>query len=148
MTTRGKALILASLLIMPGTLAQAQEGTGGDPAAGELVYKKCMTCHRIGPGAKNLIGPEHNGLIGRQAGTAPDFVYSSLNKAAGAAGLVWTEDNIFQYLADPNAFLKKFLTDKGKADQAVGVTKMVFKLPSEKERKDVIAYIKKFQDVK
>ena len=25
-----------------------------------------------------------------------------------------------QYLPDPNAFLKKFLTDKGKADLAIG----------------------------
>jgi cytochrome c len=89
----------------------------------------------------------HNGLIGRQAGTYPGFAYSALNKAAGDAGLKWTEENIFEYLPDPTAFLKKYLTDHGKADEAKGITKMVFKLPSEKERKDVIAYVKKFQDV-
>ena len=148
MMTRGSAFAIAAILLMPATHALAQEGTGGDPAAGEIVYRKCMTCHRIGPGAKNLVGPEHNGLIGRKTGVEPGFSYSPLNKAAGEAGLTWTEANIFEYLADPNAFLKKFLTDKGKADQATGVTKMAFKLPSEKERKDVIAYIKKFQDVK
>jgi cytochrome c len=102
-----------------------------------------MTCHRIGPGAKNAVGPTHNGLIGRTAGTVPGFAYSSLNKSAGEAGLVWTEQNIYDYLADPNEFLKKFLTDKGKADQATGSTKMAFKLADDKERKDVIAYIKK-----
>jgi len=148
MMTRGKSLILAGLLLLPASQSMAQDGTGGDATAGEQVYKKCMTCHRIGPDAKNLIGPEHNGLIGRPAGTAPGFAYSPLNKAAGAAGLTWTEANVFAYLEDPNAFLKKFLTDKGKADEAVGVTKMTFKLPSEKERKDVIAYIKTFQNAK
>ena len=148
MTSQGKALVLTGLLMLSAVPAMAQEGSGGDAAAGEAVYRKCMTCHRIGPGATTLVGPEHNGLIGRRTGQVPGFAYSPLNKAAGEAGLTWSEANIFEYLADPNAFLKKFLTDKGKADQAVGVTKMAFKLPSEKERKDVIAYIKKFQDVK
>jgi cytochrome c len=83
-------------------------------------------------------------VIGRQAGTAAEYGYSELNKAAGSNGLVWTEALIFEYLQEPTAFLKKFLTDKGKADLAQGATKMVFKLPDETDRKDVIAYLKKF----
>jgi len=121
---------------------------GGDPAKGEQIFKQCMTCHRIGPDAKNLVGPVLTGVIGRQSGTAPGFAYSDLNKHAGEAGLVWSEDLIFEYLPDPNAFLKKFLTDKGKADQATGSTKMVFKLAGEQQRKDVIAYIKTFSEKK
>ena len=77
---------------------------------------------------RNLVGPVLTGVIGRQSGTAPGFAYSALNKAAGENGLVWTDDLIMQYLPDPNAFLKKFLTDKGKADLATGSTKMAFKL--------------------
>jgi cytochrome c len=148
MTSLQKTFVFAGFLLLSAGQVMAQEGTGGDPIAGEIVYRKCMTCHRIGPGATTVVGPPHNGLIGRRTGQWPGFAYSPLNKAAGDAGLVWTEANIFEYLADPNAFLKKFLTENGKADQAVGVTKMAFKLPSEKERKDVIAYIMKFQDVK
>ena len=53
-----------------------------------------------------------------------------------------------QYLPDPNAFLKKFLTDKGKADLATGSTKMTFKLADEQQRKDVIAYVNKFSEKK
>jgi cytochrome c len=146
MPIRGSALAL--LAIVAATPVFAQDAGGGDATAGETVYKKCMTCHRIGPGAANAIGPVHNNLIGRPAGSVPKFAYSALNKAAGDAGLTWTEENIFQYLADPNAFLKKYLTDHGHADQATGMTKMVFKLPNDKERRDVIAYIKKFQDAK
>jgi cytochrome c len=44
----------------------------------------------------------------------------------------------------PSAFLKKFLTDKGKTDLATGSAKMLFRLPSEQERDDVIAYLKTF----
>jgi cytochrome c len=67
-----------------------------------------------------------------------------LNKAAGENGLIWNEETIFAYLPDPNAFLNNFLKEKGKPELAKGSTKMAFKLPSEKERKDVIAYLKKF----
>jgi cytochrome c len=113
-----------------------------DVAAGEAVFKKCRACHQVGAGAKAGVGPAQNSLIGRPAGTFEGFSYSALNKSAGEAGLVWTEENIFEYLADPNAFLKKFLTDKGKPDLATGSTKMVFKLADDQDRKDVIAYLK------
>ena len=136
------ALVAASLVI-PAGAAFAQDATKG-----EQVFKQCMTCHRIGPDAKNLVGPALTGVIGRQSGTAPGFAYSALNKAAGENGLVWSDDLIMQYLPDPNAFLKKFLTDKGKADLATGSTKMAFKLADEQQRKDVIAYINKFSDKK
>ncbi|NWG24371.1 MAG: c-type cytochrome [Pseudorhodoplanes sp.] len=127
-----------------GVLLSAGSAHAQDAAAGEIVFKKCMTCHRIGEGAKNAVGPALTGVIGRRAGTFPAFAYSPLNKAAGENGLVWSEELVNEYLPDPNAFLKKFLTEKGKADLAQGVTKMAFKLPSEKERADVIAYLKKF----
>jgi cytochrome c len=113
-----------------------------DAAAGEEVFRKCRACHQVGPTAKHGVGPIQNGVVGRTAGTIDGYNYSEINKAAGANGLVWTEENIFAYLADPNAFLKKFLTDKGKADLAGGNTKMVFKLADETDRKNVIAYLK------
>lgn len=124
------------------------EAIAQDAAKGEQIFKQCMTCHRIGPEAKNMVGPVLTGIIGRQSGTAPSFAYSALNKAAGENGLVWSDDLIMQYLPDPNAFLKKFLTDKGKADLATGSTKMVFKLADEQQRKDVIAYLNKFSEKK
>ena len=135
--------LVAAAGALPAGVASAQDATKG-----EQVFKQCMTCHRIGPDAKNLVGPVLTGVIGRQSGTAPGFAYSTLNKAAGENGLVWTDDLIMQYLPDPNAFLKKFLTEKGKADLATGSTKMAFKLADEQQRKDVIAYINKFSEKK
>jgi cytochrome c len=135
--------LVAAAAALPAGASSAQDATKG-----EQVFKQCMTCHRIGPDAKNLVGPALTGIIGRQSGTAPGFAYSPLNKAAGENGLVWNNELIMQYLPDPNAFLKKFLTEKGKADLATGSTKMAFKLADEQQRKDVIAYIDKFSDKK
>lgn len=136
-----KVVLAVGLLFALGAPGRAAEG---DPTKGAVVFKKCMTCHRIGEGAKNATGPVLNNVIGRQAGTAADFKYSALNQAAGQNGLVWSDQSIFAYLPDPTAFLKKFLTDAGKPDLAKGTTKMAFKLPKEQDRLDVIAYIKQF----
>ena len=57
---------VAAVVALAGGGAYAQDATKG-----EQVFKQCMTCHRIGPDAKNLIGPVLTGVIGRQSGTAP-----------------------------------------------------------------------------
>jgi len=143
-----KCLISLQAAAALATIVTAAPAMAQDAAKGEVVFKQCMTCHRIGPDAKNLVGPALTNVIGRQSGTVAGFAYSPLNKAAGEAGLVWSNDLIMQYLPDPNAFLKKFLTDKGQADKATGSTKMAFKLTDEQQRKDVIAYIDKFSEKK
>ncbi|MCD0418949.1 MAG: c-type cytochrome [Rhodopseudomonas sp.] len=132
-----KLLTIVSIAATAGALSIGT-ASAQDAAKGEAVFKQCMTCHRAD---KNMVGPALAGVVGRKAGTAPGFSYSPLNHHSGEAGLVWTQENIFAYLADPNAFLKKFLTDKGHADQAVGATKMTFKLANEQQRKDVVAYL-------
>ena len=134
---------VVAVLLSAGGSASAQDATKG-----EQVFKQCMTCHRIGPDAKNLVGPVLTGIIGRQSGTAPGFAYSAINKAAGENGLVWTNELIMAYLPDPGAFMKKFLTEKGKPELATGSTQMAFKLADEQQRKDVIAYIDKFSEKK
>ena len=139
------AIGMSILALVAGSAPALAQGKAED---GEAVFKKCMACHRVGPDAKNLIGPNLTGVLGRPAGTAEGYAYSELNKTAGSNGLVWSEDLIFQYLEDPSPFLKKFLTDKGKPDLASGATKMVFKLADEQDRKDVIAYLKTFSPAK
>lgn len=142
---------MTKVLVLAGTAAAMLLGTlsvgaahAQDAEKGEQVFKKCLACHRVGEGAKNGVGPMQNGVIGRKAGTVPEYRYSEINLAAGEAGLVWTEELVVQYLADPNAFLRKFLAEKGKPEFADKSTKMAFKLPDEQDRKDVVAYLKKF----
>ena len=139
---------LAGFFGLFATFVFAADLPKGDAAKGEAVFKKCMACHRIGPDAKNAVGPVLTGVVGRKTGTAPGFPYSKLNLAVGSVDHVWTEDKIFAYLEDPNTYLKKVLTDAGKPDLAVGATKMAFKLTDPTDRADVVAYLKTFSPAK
>ena len=118
-----------------GSIALAQEGDAG---VGEKVFKKCAACHNIGEGAKSKVGPALTGVIGRTAGTFEGFKYGKSIIAAGEAGLVWNEEEIFDYLANPKDFLRTKLDDK-KAK-----SRMAFKLKKAEDRQNVIAYLKTF----
>jgi cytochrome c len=99
-----------------------------DAAAGEKVFVKCKVCHQIGEGAKNFVGPVLNGVVGRPAGTYPDYHYSDANKNSG---ITWDEATLKEYLKDPKA--------------KVPGTKMVFPgLPSDEDIANVISYLKQF----
>ena len=128
--TRRRGALALSLFLLAGTagFALAQDG---NPEEGEEVFKKCRACHDVGPGAKNKVGPLLNDIIGRKAGTIEGFEYSTANKDAGSKGLTWTEDVMFKYLEQPLVFMQG--------------TKMAFAgLKDAQDRKDVIAYLKKF----
>lgn len=121
------AAAAAAVMTVGATAALAQDAENG-----EQVFKKCQICHRIGEGAKNLVGPQLNGIVGRKAGSAEGFNYSQANKDASAKGLVWTEEELNKYLEGPMAYMPG--------------TKMSFAgLKDETDRKDVIAYLKKFK---
>ncbi len=118
-------IALAALAASTG-ISAADEA--GDPAAGEKVFAKCKVCHQIGEGAKNAVGPELNGVVGRKAGTAEGYSYSSANKESG---ITWDEAALKEYLKNPRA--------------KVPGTKMIFPgLTSEKEIENIIAYLKQF----
>ena len=120
-----KAIVALAALAAAMTLNSAQ---AQDPAAGERSFAKCKICHRIGEGAKSLVGPELNGLDGRKAGSVPDYSYSDANKNSG---IVWNETTFKDYIKDPRAKIPK--------------TKMVFPgIKDEKEQNDLWAYLKQF----
>ena len=97
----------------------------GDAAAGEKVFKKCKACHSLVEGKKK-IGPSLFGVIGRAAGTAEKFKYSS---AMLESGLTWDDETLAKYLTKPRAL--------------VPTTKMSFAgLKKEDDIANVIAYIK------
>ena len=115
-------------VVLQAQPAAAQDGKAED---GAEVFKKCRACHDVGPGAKNKVGPLLNDIVGRQAGSIEGFNYSDANKAAGAKGLVWTDEVLFKYLENPLTFMQG--------------TKMAFAgLKDEQDRSDVIAYLKTF----
>ena len=106
----------------------------GDAAKGKAAFAKCGICHQIGPGAKTLVGPELNGIVGRKAASVADYtLYSAGMKKLGADGWVWTAENIDKWIADPKAMIP----DSPMALAFQGI-------PDAGERADIIAYLKTF----
>ena len=117
----GYSIMLASVGVfsMPPTV-HAQ----GDAAAGEKVFAHCAPCHSNKPG-ENKFGPSLAGVIGRKSGTEPGYNYSSAMKEAN---VIWDEKSLDEYLQGPGKFVRG--------------TRMVYFVPNEKDRQDVIAYLK------
>lgn len=89
--------------------APAADVAAIDPAliaAGEKVFKKCSACHQVGDGATNRVGPVLNGVMGRAAGSAEGFKYSDALQTMAADGLVWTDETLQEFLANPRGFMK------------------------------------------
>jgi cytochrome c len=137
------AALLATGTVIGPVLAQAQAPAPapaapaaaapreGDPAAGERVFTQCRACHQVGETARNLVGPQLNGLFGRQAGTVQGFNYSPAYKTPEVASKVWSPENFATYIRNPRAVTPG--------------TRMVFAgLRSENQIADLIAYLKQF----
>ena len=82
--------------------APDQAGAAGDPEAGERVVRTCAACHTLEPGTHRT-GPSLAGVFGRKAGTAAGF--HRYSDALRSADLVWREDTLDAFLADPQGFL-------------------------------------------
>jgi cytochrome c len=125
--------------------AAAPAFAAGDAEAGAKVFNKCQTCHVVANEAGETLagknaktGPNLYGVVGRTAGTYPEFKYGESIVALGASGFAWTEADIVTYVADPGAFLKDKLGDtKAKS-------KMMFKVKNETEAADVAAFLATF----
>ncbi len=123
-----KFIVSAAAFAAALVLSAAGARAAGDAEAGKQVFKKCHACHNVGENAKNAVGPELNGVVGRKAGTVEGYNYSEANKSSG---LTWDEATLDVYLTNPKA--------------KVPGTKMAFPgLPNEKDRADVIAYLASF----
>jgi cytochrome c len=73
----------------------------GSPLRGAQVFARCGRCHSLAPGS-NMAGPSLHGLFGRKAGSAPGYRYS---RAMRRSKLIWNEDTLSLYLADPRRFV-------------------------------------------
>src|SRR6266403_1874897 len=62
------------------------------------IVWQCQACHAVGPGAKNKLGPELNGLVGRRTGAAGGYQYSP---AVKNAGFVWDGTSFAAFIANP-----------------------------------------------
>jgi cytochrome c2 len=112
-----------ALLVVTTTPALGQDA---DITAGKKVFfNRCISCHQppslIGLTPDELAmneaalpadasestptrGPSLTGLIGRKAGTLPDYAYSD---AMRAADVIWTAETLKPYLLKPSAFIPR-----------------------------------------
>lgn len=110
----------------------AQFAITGDADAGERTFRKCQACHEVGAGAVPKAGPVLNGVLGRAAGTYPDFAYSpALLAAASEQDLIWNPQTLDAFLSKPKEFIDG--------------TKMTFVgLRKDADRANIIAYLATF----
>jgi cytochrome c len=126
-----KGLAIATLCIASAGAVQADNI--GDAKAGEKHFKLCKSCHQVGPGAKNRVGPQLNGLFGRKAGSVEGFKYSKGMMRAADGGLEWHAEQLHAYLENPK--------------NLVSGTRMNFRgMKDVDERADLIAYLRTFSD--
>ncbi|RZK99607.1 MAG: c-type cytochrome [Rubrivivax sp.] len=93
------ALVVTALSLM-GWHAWARADAVSELAHGEAIYSaRCQKCHSV---STNDVGPRHQNVVGRRAGSVSDFLYSAALKHSK---LVWTEENLDRWLANPEAVI-------------------------------------------
>jgi len=128
-TSQSLILALAAFCVAGASFAEDL----GDAANGAAVFKKCKSCHQIGEGAKNRVGPQLNGIFGKVAGSDADAKYSKSMKRAGVDGLVWTAQTLDAFIENPKALVSK--------------TRMSFRgISDPSDRADLIAYLRIYSD--
>ena len=90
----------------------------------EIFRAKCIRCHAM---ACNRNGPKLEGVIGRRAGSLPEF--DGYTTELKAAGFLWSEGKLDEFLADPNG--------------TVPGTLMAYagKIESSNDRRNLIAFL-------
>jgi len=87
-------------LLVSSASPQTAAAQGADAAAGQQAFNNaCRTCHTVKQG-DNRQGPNLHGIIGRKAGSLPDYGYSSAMKDAGFA---WDADKLGRFMENPDA---------------------------------------------
>lgn len=90
------------------------------------AFAICGACHKTEPGEKSVLAPNLFGIIGRKAGTQPEF--NNYSDAMKDSGIIWTPEELDTYLAAPQ--------------QVVPGTTMAFAgLKREKDRQAVVTYL-------
>ncbi len=86
----------ATMYMLSSSSSLAQDVPNG--AQQQLFNNACRTCHSIKKG-DNRLGPNLHQIIGRKAGSLPDYDYSPGMKNAD---FIWDEAKLALFIANPD----------------------------------------------
>jgi cytochrome c len=87
------------MLSASSSVSQKLLRQNADVMSGQLVFNNaCRTCHTTSEG-DNRLGPHLYKIIGRKAGSLPNYGYSSAMKGAD---FIWDETKLNRFIASPD----------------------------------------------
>jgi cytochrome c len=93
---------VACVLLSSSAIAQESFDRRADATGGQQVFNNaCRLCHTTRQG-DNRQGPNLYNIIGRKAGSLPNYPYSSALKGAD---FVWDEKTLERFIANPDDVL-------------------------------------------
>ena len=127
---RNRMLLVGALsamaFMLPAPSALPQVAQGMEDVSGQQAFNNaCRTCHMVKEG-DNRLGPNLHKVVGRKAGSLPDYRFSSAMKEAG---FVWDEEKLDRFMASPDEVVP------GNSMKPYGG------LASSDDRKKIIAYL-------
>jgi cytochrome c len=86
-------------LLLSGSSTPEELAPKADVTSGQQVFNNnCRTCHSTKEG-DNRLGPHVRGIVGRKAGSLPNYAYSS---AMRGANFIWDEEKLEHFIANPD----------------------------------------------
>jgi cytochrome c len=125
-------LILVVAMTLAASACQRQPAVPSTPEqvrqqAMQQAFELCAGCHTVKAGGIHRYGPNLHGVIGRRAGSLPDYGYS---QAMRRADIVWSAQTLDTFLQSPT--------------HLVPGTRMYNAFPSAERRALVIAYLQEY----
>lgn len=88
------AAIVCLVGVLSGDVAEAADAAHGQ----DVFLTECADCHSMTVGRAKK-GPSLAGVVGRKAGTSPEF--GQFSAAMQGSGITWTPERLTTYLRDP-----------------------------------------------
>ncbi len=88
-----------SFAICNSTMFAIKRCSSRNVNAGQLLFNNaCRTCHTVKEG-DNRLGPNLYNILGRKAGSVPNYAYSS---AMRSADFVWDKETFDRFIENPD----------------------------------------------